>query len=128
MQAHMDKKKKILNIRPSIEQKFHPSAVEDIIRGIITAELSDKQYDHMYVPEWTKTLSRKIHDRMLEMPYERFKFIVQVVIGENCGQGMVSLCGCLWDEDTDGRATVIFKRNNLYCVATVFAIYCYCYE
>ncbi|CAF0839528.1 unnamed protein product [Adineta steineri] len=47
-----------------------------------------------------------IRDRLKasNMKFDRYKFIVQCIIGENKGQGVKYSCRCLWDADTDGMA------------------------
>lgn len=39
----------------------------------------------------------------LELP--RYKFMVQVIVGENKGEGVRVGTRCLWDTATDGMAT-----------------------
>ncbi|KAG8180011.1 hypothetical protein JTE90_020966 [Oedothorax gibbosus] len=127
-QANMQEEKK-LNIRPSREDKFNSTAVKSVLKTLITDELGDKSYDFMYAPEWTKSLSRKIHDKLKDMiQCQKYKFAVQVVIGEKHGQGMRAASGCLWDEDTDGCASVVVSKESMYCIASVYAVYCYCFE
>ncbi|GFU37028.1 dynein heavy chain 17, axonemal [Nephila pilipes] len=103
----MSEEKK-LNIRPSPEQKFNSETVKAALKELVAEELGDKGYDYVYAPDWTKSLSRRIHDKLKTLlAYERYKFAVQVVIGEKHGQGMRAASGCLWDEDTDGCASVV---------------------
>lgn len=124
----MQEEKK-LNIRPSREDKFNSTAVKSVLKTLITDELGDKSYDFMYAPEWTKSLSRKIHDKLKDMVQcQKYKFAVQVVIGEKHGQGMRAASGCLWDEDTDGCASVVVSKESMYCIASVYAVYCYCFQ
>ncbi|GFT26406.1 tctex1 domain-containing protein 2 [Trichonephila clavipes] len=120
---------KQLNIRPSSEQKFNPETVRSALKELVTEELGEKGYDYVYAPDWTKSLSRRIHDKLKSLlSYERYKFAVQVVIGEKHGQGMRAASGCLWDEDTDGCASVVVSKETMYCIVSVYAVYCYCYE
>ncbi|GIY65788.1 dynein beta chain, ciliary [Caerostris extrusa] len=120
---------KELNIRPSPELKFNISVVKEAIKDLVAEELGDKGYDYVYAPDWTKSISKRIHERLKDlMAYHRYKFAVQVVIGEKHGQGMRAASGCLWDEDTDGCASVVVNKESMYCIVSVYAVYCYCYE
>ncbi|GIY35616.1 dynein beta chain, ciliary [Caerostris darwini] len=120
---------KELNIRPSPELKFNISVVKEAIKDLVAEELGDKGYDYVYAPDWTKSISKRIHERLKSlMAYHRYKFAVQVVIGEKHGQGMRAASGCLWDEDTDGCASVVVNKESMYCIVSVYAVYCYCYE
>nr|XP_021004171.1 dynein light chain Tctex-type protein 2B-like [Parasteatoda tepidariorum] len=124
----MPKKVKLLNIRPPIDRKFDSEAVKDLIKSLATEELGSKEYEYIYASEWTRTLSRKIHDALKELEDKQYKFIVQVIIGEKLGQGLKTSAGCLWDDDADTCVSVTISRDTLYCVIAVYALYCYCWK
>lgn len=56
------------------------------------------------------------------MGYDRYKFIVQVVIGEQRGEGVKMACRCFWDSDTDNCAQDIFMNDSLFCVAVCLRV------
>ena len=45
-----------------------------------------------------------------ELKYARYKFVVQVILGENKSQGVRVASRCLWDPETDNYATFSFKN------------------
>ena len=45
-----------------------------------------------------------------ELNLERYKFVVQVVIGEQRGEGVRMGCRCFWDSDTDGYAEDTYRN------------------
>jgi hypothetical protein len=47
---------------------------------------------------------------MTELKFDRYKLVVQVVIGENKGQSVRVSSRCLWDTDTDNYASFSFKN------------------
>ena len=53
----------------------------------------------------------------------RHKFVVNAVIGECKGQGLLMVSRCLWDESKDGFVTVQSKNSKTYAVVVVHAIY-----
>ena len=55
----------------------------------------------------------------------RYKYVVQVSVGENNGQGMKVQSRCVWDEDTDDVAYVSFKNDSIFVVVIAFAVYLY---
>jgi hypothetical protein len=57
------------------------------------------------------------------MKFDRYKFIVQCVIGENKGQGVKYGCRCLWDSDTDGMAEYVYLNESLFCAVAAFGIF-----
>lgn len=122
----MAEKPATFNIRP--DKKFNPEKIEGILRGIVYEQLQGKVYDHMYAPDWTKSLTLAIRQKVGQLATERYKFAVQVTIGEDRGQGLKAISGCLWDGETDGKATVLFTNETMFCIVAVFAVFCYCYE
>ncbi len=76
--------------------------------------------------ELTQSLSDRIRDEFRNDPiYNRYTFLVQVVIGEQKGQGVKASCRCYWDSDTDSYAEVCYLNPSLFCVAIAFGVYNY---
>lgn len=44
------------------------------------------------------------------MGFDRYKFVVQCVIGEQRGEGVKMGCRCFWDSDTDNCAQDVFMN------------------
>ena len=59
----------------------------------------------------------------MELP--RYKYVVNVILGENKGEGARMDCKCLWDTDTDGFVQHVYTNASLFCVAVAFAMYYY---
>ena len=55
----------------------------------------------------------------------RYKIVVEVVIGEQRGEGVRMGTRCLWDSDTDSYASDVFMNDSLFCCAAAFGIYYY---
>ena len=55
----------------------------------------------------------------------RYKIVVEVVIGEQRGEGVRMGTRCLWDSDTDNYASDVFMNDSLFCCAAAFGIYYY---
>ena len=55
----------------------------------------------------------------------RYKFMVNVVLGEQRGQGIRMGNRCFWDEDTDAFACETYHNDSIFCVATAYGIYMY---
>lgn len=121
---------KVINkvICPNIDKRFDARKFEPIIRKIVYENLEGKVYDHMYAKDWTSSISRQIHAKVKELALDQYKFVVQVIVGEDRGQGEKCISGCMWDEETDDKASALFNKGTLYCVAVVYAVYTYLYE
>jgi tctex1 domain-containing protein 2 len=57
----------------------------------------------------SKAISHAANEALKDLKKdERYKFVVQVTVGENNGQGVRVASRCYWDEDTDDVAFVSF--------------------
>ena len=55
----------------------------------------------------------------------QLKIVVEVVLGEQRGEGVRMGTRCLWDSDTDNYASDVFMNDSLFCCAAAFGIYYY---
>ena len=60
-----------------------------------------------------------------ELELEKYKYVVQVVIGEQRGEGVKMGCRCFWDANTDNFATAEYSNSSIFCVACAFGVYLY---
>ncbi|XP_063725562.1 dynein light chain Tctex-type protein 2B-like [Symsagittifera roscoffensis] len=112
-------------IRPNFKHKFRPVAVREVINSVLSKNLTDKTYNAEEVADLTKTLSESIKEAVKELGYDRYRLLVQVVIGEQKGEGVKMGCRCFWDADTDNYAQDTFMNDSLFCVAAVFGLFYY---
>lgn len=96
-----------------------------MIHVVLGEMLSGKTYDAEETTNWTKDIADTIKKRLKDMGHERYKFVVQVVIGEQRGEGVKMGCRCFWDSDTDNYAQDIFMNESLFCVAAAYGIFKY---
>ena len=88
--------------------------------------LSPGRYNPELTGQWTREIADEIKSKLktdLELP--RYKFVVQVVVGEQRGEGVRMGCRCFWDADTDAYAEESYRNDSLFCVAAVFGSYLY---
>ncbi|CAM9668988.1 unnamed protein product, partial [Choristocarpus tenellus] len=58
----------------------------------------------------TKKICDTIKDGLKGMNLDRYKYVVQVVIGEQRGAGVRMANRCFWDSDTDNCASETFMN------------------
>ncbi|XP_075858745.1 dynein light chain Tctex-type protein 2B isoform X2 [Microcebus murinus] len=68
---------------------FRPSVVKECIHAVLKEELANAEYSPEETPQLTKHLSENIKDKLKEMGFDRYKMVVQVVIGEQRGEGVL---------------------------------------
>ena len=71
----------------------------------------------------TMRLSDEINSKLQEMNLPRYKYIVQVVLGEMRGQGVRMGHRCFWDSSSDNFVSEKLVNDSLFCVATAYGIY-----
>ncbi|XP_050834130.1 dynein light chain Tctex-type protein 2B isoform X1 [Serinus canaria] len=84
------------SLRPDLQHRFKSSTVKECIRAILKEKLANVQYIPEEMPELTKSLSDTIKDRLKEEGFDRYKMVVQVVIGEQRGEGVKTACFVWW--------------------------------
>jgi hypothetical protein len=96
-------------LRPIFQQRFRPSVVKDCIHAVLKEELASTEYSPDEIPHLTKRLSEMTKDKLKELGYDRNKMVVQVVTGEQRGEGVFMAARCFWDADTDNSTQDFFS-------------------
>ncbi|KAJ8031250.1 Tctex1 domain-containing protein 2 [Holothuria leucospilota] len=112
-------------IRPNFAHKFRAAHVKEVVHTVLNEELAEKSYNAEETTALCKHLSNEIKGKLKELKLDRYKFVVQVVIGEQRGEGVKMGCKCFWDSDTDNCAQDIFMNDSMFCVAAVFGVFFY---
>ena len=55
----------------------------------------------------------------------RYKYLIQVIVGQNKGQGVRMGSRQFWDKDTDNLATVTVIKKEIFITVCAFALYLY---
>ena len=110
---------------PKDDQVFLPSRITKIVEEIIDSKLKDKEYQEAEAKQWVLELCNEIKAGVKEgggIP--RHKIIVQVIIGENAGQGIRVASKSLWDTNVDNWASFSYDRNpTMLVTGMVFGLY-----
>ncbi len=113
------------SIRPKISQKFRPSDVKELLHTILLSNLADKEYNTETFTELARHICAEIKEKLKTLNYDRYKFVVNCVIGEQKGAGVNMSGRCMWDSDTDNYAESIYMNESLFCVAAAYGVYYY---
>ncbi len=113
-------------IKPKQKEKFKPGKAKEMIGEILSSTLKyQKSYNLDSAQSLSKTIAESVKDKLKELNLPRYKYIVQVSIGEQKGQGVRVGCKCFWDFDTDHCASETFVNDSIFCLCTVYAVYLY---
>ncbi|KAK6178832.1 hypothetical protein SNE40_011328 [Patella caerulea] len=109
---------------PDPSEKFNSSQAEKVIKGVLDSYLGGETYDSKLCSNLVQDLSDVIKNRMKDSGFSpRYKFICDVIIGENKNQGISVASRSVWGIDTDNYASASYTKGNLLAVASVFATY-----
>src|SRR6218665_1679939 len=108
---------------PSPGDEFNQEEVENVLKDVLSAFLNEESYTYDNCSQMSLNLTDVIRRRLKEMNFPRFRFVCQVIIGEDKHQGIEYASRCIWDGQTDNYANVCYRKGNLFAVATVFAVY-----
>lgn len=113
-------------LRPSHKKKFKPAIVKEIVREILDQRLGNNlEYNPDTMHNMHKELCEHIRSEVCKKDFERYKIIVNCIIGEQRGEGVRVGCKCFWDSDTDNYVEETYINKNLFAVVTVFGLYQY---
>ncbi|CAH8864509.1 unnamed protein product [Trichobilharzia szidati] len=113
-------------IRPQFDQKYRPWTVKGILSQILRERLENEVYSPDNTHEKCIALADEIKQTLKKsLSLKRYRYLVQVVIGEQKGQGVKMAHRCYWDADTDNFAEASFVNDSLFCVASAFGVYSY---
>ncbi|UJR20717.1 hypothetical protein I4U23_023839 [Adineta vaga] len=99
----------------------------DQLRRVATDTLSTAvlgyRYDVHRARRFSSNLAERIRNEIKQLPYIRYKIIVQVVIGQRKSQGLLVASRCLWDVKLDRHLTITKQIGNAYITVTIFLVY-----
>lgn len=110
-------------LAPDENTKFYGYKVEPKIYAALEHTLKGRAYDPAKCALLSKELSEKILHEIRNLISQRYKLVLHVSIGQNLNQDIRCASRCLWDANYDSYVSVNYKTNNLFAVATLFAVY-----
>lgn len=114
---------KSYSVRPNYKDKFSVPRANEIMKEVVDVMLSSEDYREENIEDQIKVISVDIRNLLQNEYLDRYKLMVQVVIGQK--QGVKLISKCFWDLDTDTMATYTFTNDSLFCVVTVYVTYIY---
>eukprot|EP01138_Halocafeteria_seosinensis_P003243 gb/GECG01003317.1/.p1 GENE.gb/GECG01003317.1/~~gb/GECG01003317.1/.p1 ORF type:complete len:143 (+),score=14.40 gb/GECG01003317.1/:1-429(+) len=108
-------------LRPSHHDRFPVGRAKAIMREILQEKLEGETFSS----EHAKPIADEIRSQIRDLEIPRYKIMVQVLMGEQRGEGMRMGTRSLWDPMTDSYASETYTNDHLFCIATVFSVYLY---
>ncbi|KAJ2363811.1 Tctex1 domain-containing protein 2, partial [Coemansia sp. RSA 2611] len=113
-------------LRPDYMHRFRPTVAKPVISEVLRSTLGNAKYEAEGMAELSTSIGEKIVQRLAAEPgLERYKFVANVSIFQNNGQGARMSIGATWDPESDAAVQETFTSESIRCVAVVFAVYVY---
>ncbi|KAJ2052775.1 hypothetical protein GGI03_005600 [Coemansia sp. RSA 2337] len=113
-------------LRPDYMHRFRPTVAKPIISEILRSTLGNAKYQAEGMVELSTGIGEKIVERLVAEPgLERYKYVANVSIFQNNGQGARMCIGATWDPESDAAVQETFTNESIRCVAVVLAAYVY---
>lgn len=110
-------------MKPDDKHKFSAGKVEKFMQPLLESYLDGRTYESKECSQLSKGITEAMKTRVKDMDFHRYKFIVNVTIGQNRRQGFQYASREVWNPETDNYATVFYQNSSLFAVATIFALY-----
>ncbi|XP_055519914.1 dynein light chain Tctex-type 5-like [Leucoraja erinacea] len=105
-------------------QKFCSFAVQRFLEELLPGELSGISYGPDLAGKLAKEMSEKIKEFAKTAMPPRYKLVCIVTVGEHCQEDVLLTSRALWDAYADTFVSHSYKNGTMFCVASVFALYC----
>ncbi|KAL9913508.1 dynein light chain Tctex-type protein 2B isoform 1-T1 [Glossina fuscipes fuscipes] len=100
---------------------------KEVCEKIIKTVMDKTFQDFVYAPKPALSLcaevSEEIKNRVKNLNFDRYRYIVLVSIGEKLYQGYYSLVNFLWDPEKDGYLSYVYDTPKFFAVATLYYLY-----
>ena len=84
-------------VRLTYREKVPVSTMKEIIQASLQERLTNCQYEGEKCNDACKQISVAIRTKLKNLGFQRYKYVVQVVIGERREQGVRMGTRCFWD-------------------------------
>ncbi|WVQ69738.1 uncharacterized protein L199_007958 [Kwoniella botswanensis] len=105
-------------------QKFPSDTLRPYIKTLLTKTLTNASWDSndkAKMAAYSKEISERVKQRMIEIEPRGFKYIVTTTLSENAGQAGRADMSCHW-ENTDSAIQEMFSNESIIFVCIAFAV------
>ncbi|NXP29002.1 TC1D3 protein, partial [Scytalopus superciliaris] len=117
------KTKCINTYRLESRNKFQDHLVRDRAQEILKDKLQHAKYDGVSSPSLCASISEEILKAVKGFGFDRYKYVVSVLIVEKADQAMIVASRCLWDVQRDTWVSAKCETDTFIALALVMACY-----
>ncbi|XP_063427872.1 dynein light chain Tctex-type 5-like [Mytilus trossulus] len=109
---------------PKDGEKFKSSKAKEILKDVVTTYINKNEtYDPNMCKKSAPTMCDIIQEKLKDLQFPRYKYVVQVLMGQSSDQCLRSTSRCLWNTNTDDFAEFHYSVNDMFVSATVYAVF-----
>uniref|UniRef100_A0A8C6Z6X3 TC1D3 protein n=3 Tax=Nothoprocta TaxID=8806 RepID=A0A8C6Z6X3_NOTPE len=103
--------------------KFQDYVVRKKAQEILTNKLQETKYDGVSSPSLCASISEEILTAIKELGYDRYKYVVSVLIVEKAGQAINVASRWVWDVQRDTWVSAKCETETFIALALIMACY-----
>lgn len=110
-------------MEPDDEHKVDIVRLRRVATSVIETAIAGYKYDPNQGKQFSLALADRIRSQIKQLPFQRYKLVVQVSIGEKKGQDLRVASRCVWDLKWDRHLTITKETPDAYVTVTIFLVY-----
>ncbi|KFQ28025.1 Tctex1 domain-containing protein 3, partial [Mesitornis unicolor] len=103
--------------------RFRDYLVRNKAQAVLMNKLEKAKYDEASSPSLCASISEEILKAVKDLDFDRFKYVVSVLIVEKAGQAMNVASRWVWDTQRDGWVSAKCETETFIALALVMACY-----
>ncbi|CAF4474181.1 unnamed protein product, partial [Rotaria sp. Silwood2] len=110
-------------MEPDDDHKVDIARLRRVATSVIETAISGYKYDPNQGKQFSLALAERVRGQIKQLPFQRYKIVVQVSIGEKKGQDLRVASRCIWDLKWDRHLTISKETSDAYVTVTIFLVY-----
>ena len=108
---------------PDDDHRVDVARLRRVATSVIETAISGYKYDATQGKQFATALADRIRSQVRQLPFQRYKVVVQVVIGQKKGQDLRVASRCVWDMKWDRHLTITKETNDAFVTVIIFHVY-----
>jgi hypothetical protein len=110
-------------MEPDDDHRVDLVRLRRVATSVIESAISGYKYDPKQGKQFSLGLAERVRSQIKQLPFHRYKLIVQVTIGQKKGQDLRVASRCMWDVKWDRHLTISKETQDAYVTVTIFLVY-----
>jgi len=110
-------------MEPDDDHKVDIARLRRVATSVIETAISGYTYDPKQGKQFSLALAERVRGQIKQLPFQRYKIVVQASIGQKRGQDLRVASRCMWDVKWDRHLTISKETQDAYVSVTIFLVY-----